>query len=173
MIVEEAKSFSEITSDPRAIFAGIAIIISVISLIYTFLDRQRGRIDSIIQGLRGDRASVAYTALQIRLTNLLSKRKYRQALISALLLSWNFEQSDRARASVLMALLDAKKKYPKDYDTVIDDLTQQFNIYGSVKGEKEIERGTSRLKDVLEAITRAEKSLPQNTQPNKSLDASG
>lgn len=166
--MEEVKSFSEIIFEPRVIFAGIAVIISIISLIYTFLDRQRGRIDSLIQGLRGDRASIAYTALQIRLTNLLSKRKYRQALISALLLSWNFEKSDRARASVLMTLLDAKKKHPQDYKSVVNDLTLQFDIYAGVKGEEEMQRGTSRLKDVLEAIETAEKNLHQNTQKNKS-----
>ena len=79
MIPEEAKPFSEIISDPRVIFAGIAIILSVISLIYTFLDRQRGRIDSIIQRLRGDKASVAYTALQIRLSCFPKLMRYRFA----------------------------------------------------------------------------------------------
>lgn len=164
--MENSKTFLDLMSDPKAVFAGIAIIVSLISLIYTFIDRRRVRIESIIQGLQGDKASVTYTALQIRLTKLLSNRKYRHALISALLLAWNFEQSDRARASVLTALLEAKRKYPKDYKNVVTDLTQQFNLYGSVKGEKEIERGTSRLSDVLNAIDKAETSLAESAKPN-------
>jgi hypothetical protein len=71
--------------------------------------------------------------------------------------AWNFEDSDRARASVLTALLEAKKKYSKDYDAVIQDLKGQYNIYGEVIGKEQIEkRGMSRLVDVLNAVNKAE-----------------
>jgi hypothetical protein len=144
-------------SDPKALFAGLAIVVSLISLVFTLFDRQRVRIETVIEGLRGDNASVTYTALYIRLSKLLKKRKYRHSLISALLLAWNFQQSDRARASVLMALVNAKRKYAKDYIKAVGDLTAQFDLYASVKGEEDIgKRGKARLKDVLEAIEKAE-----------------
>ena len=151
--------------DPKSIFAAIAIVVSTASFTYTLIDRSRVRIDAILEGLRGDRASVTYTALHIRLTKLLSRRKYRRAIISALLLAWNFELSDRARASVLMALLEAKKRYLKIYEEVVADLKNQFKIYGTVKGEGEIEkRGTARLEDVLSAIDKAEKFIQSSNQ---------
>ncbi len=151
-----------IASDPRNVLAALALIVSFTSLTISLIERTRVRIESVLQGLRGDRESIAYTALQIRLTNLLSKRKYRHALISALMFAWNFEDSDRARASVLTTLLEAKRKYPKDYDAVIQDLTKQYQIYGEVIGKEQIEkRGMSRLVDVLYAVNKAtEVSVP-------------
>jgi hypothetical protein len=127
-------------SDPKALFAGLAIVVSLISLVFTLFDRQRVRIETVIEGLRGDNASVTYTALYIRLSKLLKKRKYRHSLIS-----------------VLMALVNAKRKYAKDYIKAVGDLTAQFDLYASVKGEEDIgKRGKARLKDVLEAIEKAE-----------------
>jgi hypothetical protein len=149
-----------IVSDPKSVFAGVAIIVSLISLGFSLVERTRVSIEAVLQGLRGAKESITYMALHIRLTKLLSKRKYRRALISALLLAWNFEDSDRARSSILTALLEAKRKYPDTYDEVIHDLTRQFDLYGGVIGQQQIQkRGMSRLDEVLDAIKKAENQI--------------
>lgn len=145
-----------ITSDPSNVFAGLALVVSLISLTIALIERTQVRIESVLEGLRGDMESIAYTASQIRLTNLLSRRKYRRALISALMFAWSFKASARARASVLAVLLVAKNKYPKDYVAVSEDLKKQYEIYGKVRGKEKIEkRGMSGLVDVLDAVNKA------------------
>ena len=81
--------------------------------------------EAVIAGLlRGDRRSVTYAAQTIRLGGFLRRRAYRRSLNASLLLAWNFETLDRARASVLAALVDAKVRRPREYQDVVNDLDE-------------------------------------------------
>jgi hypothetical protein len=75
-------------------------------------------------------------------------------------LAWNFERSDRARAAVLAALVDAKTHYYSDYVTVVKDLGQRFESYKQAYAEADMERGVSRLEDVTTAVDAAIASTP-------------
>jgi hypothetical protein len=133
----------------------VAALVSTVALLLTVLQRRRERIEAVIEGLRGDRRAVTYAALTIRLSRLLRRNDYRRSLIASLLLAWNFEKSDRARAAVLAALVDARQTYPNDYAEVVEDLRQRFANYESAYSEAKIERGVGRLTDVTEAVNLA------------------
>lgn len=135
--------------------AGIALLVSSISLTLSILQRNHERVEAVIEGLRGDRRSVTYAALTIRLSRLLQQKKYRQSLIASLLLAWNFETSDRARAAVLAALVDTQRQYPTDYIAVVKDLEQRFAEYEMAAEKGDINRGQTRLNDVKAAVKKA------------------
>ncbi|MDH6439437.1 hypothetical protein M2158_007978 [Streptomyces sp. SAI-144] len=111
--------------------------------------------ESVIEGLRGDRRAVTNAAQTIRLSGFLSRRKYRDALIASLLLAWNFETSHRARAAVLAALLQARTDYLHDYRRVVEDISKRFDVYEEVVDEEGIERGQQRLESVTNAVEAA------------------
>jgi hypothetical protein len=142
--------------DSKTTIAATALAISIISLIITLLSQRRIRLESIIEGLRGDRRSVTYSALYIRFANLFSRHRFRQSIIASLLLSWNFETSDRARAAILASLIKAKKIYGNDFDQVTNDLKAMFTSYEKAVEKGDISRGQGRLDDVLKSIEKAE-----------------
>jgi hypothetical protein len=126
------------------------------ALLLSVLRQRQARIESVIDGLRGDRRAVTYAALTIRLSRLLKREDYRRSLIASLLLAWNFETSDRARSAVLAALVDAKETYSGDYEAVVADLGQRFDSYQSAYSQAQIDPGVSRLQDVTTAVEAAE-----------------
>jgi len=144
------------TDVPALIVSGVAAVISLTALFLSVLRQRQARIESVIDGLRGDRRAVTYAALTIRLSRLLKRADYRRSLIASLLLAWNFETSDRARSAVLAALADAKSTYPADYEAVVTDLGQRFDSYQAAYSQAQIERGVSRLQDVTTAVEAAE-----------------
>ena len=101
--------------ETKDMVAVVALIVSVIALLVGALQRRRERAEAVIQGLGGDRKAVTYAAMTIRLSGLLSRREHRRSLIASLLLAWNFETSDRARAAVLAALVAARTDHPNAY----------------------------------------------------------
>jgi hypothetical protein len=133
-------------------FAGAALLISLVSLVVAVVQRRPDRIESVIAGLRGDRRAVTYAALTIRLSRLLVRSDYRRSLIASLLLAWNFESSDRARAAVLAALVDARRDFRSDYDNVVADLEERFTEYERSVEDGDIQRGRSRLNDVTTSV---------------------
>jgi len=137
-----------------------AALVSLVALLLTVLQRRRERIEAVIEGLRGDRKAVTYAALTIRLSQLLQRDDYPRSLIASLLLAWNFETSDRARAAVLAALVDAKQNHPDDYGKVVNDLRQRFSSYESAYAEAKIDRGVARLTDVTAAVDAATRQAP-------------
>jgi hypothetical protein len=149
----EAKSQSPI--EAKDIFAGLALIVSLISLTISILQRRRERIETVIEGLRGDRRAVTYAAHTIRLSRLLRRNDYRHSLIASLLLAWNFETSDRARAAVLAALVDARRDYPHDYAGAVTDLAGRFTAYQRAAPNAKMDRGLIRLDDVKAAVEAA------------------
>jgi hypothetical protein len=144
--------------ETRDFVAGLAFIVSTIALTFSILRWRHERIEAIITGLRGDRRAVTYAALTIRLSRLLKRSNYRLSLIASLLLAWNFESSDRARAAVLAALVDAKQKYPKDYSAVVADLRKRFDDYARTVPDAQMDRGFRRLDDVSDSVERASKN---------------
>lgn len=144
------------------LISGLAFIVSAIALVLTILQRQRERLEAIVEGLRGDRRAVTYAALTIRLSRLLGRRDYRRSLIASLLLAWNFERSDRARAAVLAALVDAKRSYPQDYSEVVADLAGRFTDYERTVPNGNINRGRNRLNDVTAAVDTASEAHGQH-----------
>src|SRR5215813_7451926 len=82
----------------RDYMAGIAVVVSVVSLALSIFEHKCERIEAVIEGLRGGRRSVTCLALTVRLPRLLKRRGYRRSLVASLLLGWNFETLDRARA---------------------------------------------------------------------------
>jgi hypothetical protein len=132
-----------------------ALLVACVSLVVSIL-RQRGQpVEAVIEGLRGDRRAVTYAAQTIRLAEFLKRQTYRRSLIASLLLAWNFERSDRARAAVLAALVQAKIDYPEVYRRVLDDLNQRFSVYEQVVVDGQMERGQRRLLEVTNAVDRA------------------
>src|SRR5438128_723620 len=105
--------------ETKDMVAVVALIVSVIALLVGALQRRRERAEAVIQGLGGDRKAVTYAEMTIRLSGLLSRREHRRSLIASLLLAWNFETSDRARAAVLAALVAARTDHPNDYENVV------------------------------------------------------
>src|SRR5882672_7969020 len=61
----------------KDIIAGLAFIVSAISLTISILQRRRERVEAVIEGLRGDRRAVAYAAHTIRLSRLLGRNDHR------------------------------------------------------------------------------------------------
>jgi hypothetical protein len=114
----------------------------------------------MIEGLRGDRVAVTYAALTIRLAGYMRRRKYRASLIAALLLAWNFETSDRARAAVLAALVQAHSHYQRDYNSVVEDLIERFTVYEESVAGGQIERGVRWLDEVTSAVKAASAGRP-------------
>jgi len=145
--------------DAKTIVAIIALIISLVSLALTLLNQSRVRLETIIDGLRGDRRSVTFSALQIRLAGLLKQDQFRKSIIASLLLSWNFETSDRARAAVIAALINAKKMYGNDFEDSVSDLKDMFSNYEQIVEAGDISRGKGRLDDVLNSIKKAEATI--------------
>lgn len=140
------------TDTPALVVSGAAVVISLAALLLGWLQRRQERVEGVIEGLRGDRKAVTYAALTIRLSGLLRREDYRRSLIASLLLGWNFETSDRARAAVLAALVDARRSYRADYEAVVEDLRRGFATFESAYPEAEIERGVVRLGDVTKAV---------------------
>jgi hypothetical protein len=147
------------TAAPLFVSIGAALI-SLVALLLAVIQRRRERVDAVIAGLRGDRKAVTYAAITIRLSQLLRRNDYRRSLIASLLLAWNFETSDRARAAVLAALVDARQTYPDEYANVVEDLRLRFASYESAYSDAKIERGTARLSDVTEAVQAAIEQAP-------------
>lgn len=140
---------------PTLVVAIVAAAISLSALTLSLIQQRQARIESVIEGLRGDRRAVTYAALTIRLSQLLKREDYRLSLIASLLLAWNFETSDRARSAVLAALVEAKHSYRADYAAVVDDLGRRFQAYESAHSGARIQRGVSRLGDVTAAVNAA------------------
>lgn len=140
---------------PKDYVALAALLISIVSLAISLFQRRRDRVDSVIAGLRGDRRAVTYAALTIRLSRLLERSDSRRSLIASLLLAWNFETSDRARAAVLAALVDARSEFPDDYKSVVEDLEQRFTEYEKAANNGDIQRGRNRMNDVKTAVEKA------------------
>src|SRR5215211_22117 len=115
--------------EAKEFVAGLAFIVSVAAFIVSLLRWRHVRLDAILTGLQGDRRAVTYAALTIRLAGLLRRNEYRRSLIASLLLAWNFETSDRARAAVLAALVEAKREYHQDYKETVDDISKGFAVY--------------------------------------------
>jgi hypothetical protein len=155
------------TDVPAVIVSALAAFISLTALLMSVLRQRQGRIESVIDGLRGDRRAVTYAALTIRLSRLLRREDYRRSLIASLLLAWNFETSDRARSAVLAALVDAKKTYPADYGAVVADLGTRFDSYQAAYPEAQIERGVSRLQGVTSAVEAAEAAQRSRLVPTE------
>ncbi|WP_405523464.1 hypothetical protein OG426_09630 [Streptomyces canus] len=132
-----------------------ALLISLISTGIALYRSHGEPVESVIEGLRGEHRAVTYAAQTIRLSGFLGRRKYRAALIASLLLAWNFETSDRARAAVLAALLQARTDHPRDYWRVVTDLTTRFDVYEEVVDEEGIQRGQQRLESVTKAVEAA------------------
>jgi hypothetical protein len=141
-----------------AVISVLALVVSVFALVLTIQQRRRERLDAYIGNLLGDRRSVTNAAITIRLSRLLRNDGYRRSLIASLLLAWNFETSDRARAAVLAALVEAKRAYPGDYRAVVADLTEMNTDYERVVPSGDISRGQGRLNDVTAAVETASAS---------------
>ena len=136
-------------------FAAGALLVACVSLLVAIV-KQRGQpVEAVIDGLRGDRRAVTYAAQTIRLAEFLKRRAYRRSLIASLLLAWNFERSDRARAAVLAALVQAETDYPEEYRRVVDDLNERFSVYEQVVIDGEMDRGQRRLLEVTTAVDKA------------------
>ncbi|MFJ1975541.1 hypothetical protein ACIO93_43910 [Streptomyces sp. NPDC087903] len=132
-----------------------ALLISLVSAGIALYRSHGEPVESVIEGLRGDRRAVTSAAQTIRLSGFLRRRKYRDALIASLLLAWNFETSHRARAAVLAALLQARIDHFDDYRRVVEDISMRFDVYEEVVGEEGIERGQQRLESVTNAVDSA------------------
>jgi hypothetical protein len=143
------------TELPTIIVSVFAALISLTALLLSVVQSRQGRIEAVIEGLRGDRRAVTYAALTIRLSGLLRREDYRRSLIASLLLAWNFETSDRARSAVLAALVEGRRRFPSDYASVVDDLSGRFQSYQSAYSEAKIDRGVARLEDVTRAVDAA------------------
>jgi len=141
--------------EAKDILSGFAVIVSIVAFTFSVLRWRHERIETIITGLRGDRRAVTYAALTIRLSRLLRRKDYRRSVIASLLLAWNFETSDRARAAVLAALVDARRDYPQDYEEVVADLRERFTVYERTVPNGKIGRGHNRLNDINRAVEEA------------------
>lgn len=150
------------TDVPTLIVSAVAALIALTALLLSVIQQRQARVESVVEGLRGDRRAVTYAALTIRLSRLLRREDYRQSLIASLLLAWNFETSDRARSAVLAALVEAKSSYATDYDAVVADLGRRFDNYKSAYPAAKIERGADRLNDVTTAVAAAESAKKAN-----------
>jgi hypothetical protein len=132
-----------------------ALSVSLFSVIFALRKSRSEPVEVVIEGLRGDRRAVTYAAQSIRLTGYLKRSKYRSSLIASLLLAWSFETSDRARAAVLAALVQAHNDYRGDYYRVVEDLVERFEVYERVVEGGDIERGRQRLDAVTKAVETA------------------
>lgn len=132
-----------------------ALSLSLLSVILALRKSQSEPVEAVIEGLRGDRRAVTYAAQTIRLAGYMKRRKYCSSLIASLLLAWSFETSDRARAAVLAALVQGHNDYQHDYEKIVKDLVERFEVYEKVVDEGDIERGRRRLDAVTKAVETA------------------
>ena len=143
-----------------------ALILSILSLIITQLEKLRTRRETVIKSLQGEKETVAYIAYQISRGKWPSNPSDEEAIdqvITSLCFAWVFESSNRARALVLAALkkMNDESAKAKQIEDVLQSIQKQFIDYArlvsdqrlSGKEEKEdwerIQRGQKRLKQLV------------------------
>lgn len=113
----------------RAILSGAAVVISIVSVLFTLREKRRQKHATLISALQGEKEAVAFIAFQLRNHSWGGRRSDRLELLSALVVAWIFEKSDRARAMVHSALKAVYVDHESDVRQTIDDTQDQLTNY--------------------------------------------
>ena len=157
-------TFLEFTPDQaRTIFAGLAVLISIVSLVVTLREKRREKRQSVVKALQGERESVAFVAYRLYQKPELLHGSTADETIAALCLAWMFESSDRARAIVLAALRALQPGHAARIKSVREHLRGIASAYSAIP-DTDIRKGRDRLKQLGEALE------PTNGDTNEPAD---
>ena len=109
--------------------AGIAALVALGSFWISVRDRRRQQHEALLSALQGEKEAVAFVAFQLRNRNWGRWSNERKEILSALVVAWIFENSDRARAMVFSALSEVSRKYPGEVEEAVDDIEKQLENY--------------------------------------------
>lgn len=111
------------------VFSALAVGIAFLSLVLTLRDKRRQKHEALISALQGEKEAVAFIAFQLRHHRWGHRKSERLELLSALVVAWIFEKSDRARAMIHNALKVVQNIHSKDVELTIKNIREQLEVY--------------------------------------------
>lgn len=108
----------------------ITVGVALLSLFLTILDKRRQKHEALISALQGEEEAVAFVAFQLRHRKWGRRRAERLELLSALVVAWIFEHSDRAQAMIHSAVKAVQAEHDDDVVCTIGDIRKQLTNYG-------------------------------------------
>ena len=140
--------------------AVLALIISILSYLNTWQEKERSRKEAVVKSLQGEKETVAHMAYKI------SNKEWpaspadadaRDEVMASLCFAWIFESSNRARALVLAALKEMNKDHHDKIETVLESIDLQFSDYARLVSAEESDKESGDRK----AVARGRKRLEQ------------
>jgi hypothetical protein len=140
--------------------AVLALIISVLSYLNTWQEKERSRKEAVVKSLLGEKETVAHMAYKI------SNKEWpaspadadaRDEVIASLCFAWIFESSNRARALVLAALKEMNEGYHDQIGSLLERIALQFSDYARLVSPEESDMQS----DESRAVARGRKRLVQ------------
>jgi hypothetical protein len=135
----------------KALVASLALVISIVSLVFARIADVRSRKAEVIRNLLGEKETVAFGALKLLRAGLPSKRSDRDLVIAAVMQACVLEGSDRARALLYRAIELNREKYGPELVDAFHRVEKSFNAmdaYHFTKEELDLENGDIRLNAV-------------------------
>jgi hypothetical protein len=136
------------TSD---IIATIAAVISLGSLLFSWLVYRQTQHADVLRALQGEKEAVGYMAFSLGEGRLPWTRQRRRDILKSLCLAAVFEGSDRSRALVYEALRRHAGRHRSEVDDIVSSVESRFN---EVQDLVDLERGKRRLQALRAALGR-------------------
>jgi hypothetical protein len=134
------------------LIATIAAVISLGSLLFSWLVYRQAQHADVLRALQGEKEGVGYMAFSLSEGRLPWNTRRRRDILKSLCLAAVFEGSDRSRALVYGALRRHAAEHRKEVDEIVSSVENRFS---DMRNLADLERGQRRLEALQAALARA------------------